>query len=671
MAKKTGGWAGKLLRVDLSTGKIGTEPSVEYGRQYIGGRGIGARIAWDEIPAGVKPFDPENRLIVSAGPLTGTSAPNSGRATVCTLSPQAYPCEWFSYSSIGNYWGPTLKYAGYDAIVVQGASDRPVYLWVENDKTRLRDARELWGKGTFETQERLAAEHGPDVRTLAIGQAGENCNRIAIIATGTASAAGQGGFGAVMGAKRLKAIAVRGTGGIPIADPEAFSECTRQIAKEMHAPSGCPKWSTLDPDLKREFGQRFVACSQGCVNPICRLSRYYINVPGVVYPNRKYTGMVVCESSLLGGAPGTYYDWNVGFEGGFELAQISQDYGINHWELGLGMAPWLRKCYREGLLKDFDGAAVDLNSAHWWDSLFRKIVFRQGSGAALAEGCVRAARILGVGEELIPEFFTAWGFAGHWDGHGDKINIIVFPYWLVTALQWAMGTRDPMASGHGYAQNIMNWSPMFSPDGGLGWETIADVAANVYGTRQAAHPTSGYEAKAIPAVWHGHRSIIKDSVTVDDQAYPRIYSNKTADHFARAENGMPGPSFEYHMFRLATGMEISEVEFEGMAERVFNLERAVQIRNWDRSRAVDEMVIPHFSAIENWVNPYIGKGVGLDRDKFSKLMDEYYVLRGWDVATGRPTVAKLKELGLADVAEELTKRGLIKETFEVSETSKV
>jgi aldehyde:ferredoxin oxidoreductase len=656
---KVGGWAGKILRVDLSTGKTWTEPSIEYGQMYMGGRGLAARIAWDEIPAGIGPFDPENRLIVSAGPLTGTSAPNSGRATVSSLSPQAFPYEWFSYSSVGGYWGPTLKYAGYDAVVVQGESSQPVYLWVDDARVELRDARDLWGQGTFATQERLMRQHGSDIRTLAIGQAGENRCRIAVIATGTASAAGQGGFGAVMGAKRLKAIAVRGTQGVPLANPGAFSDCTLQVAKEMHAPSGCPKWSKLDPELVRDYAQRFVACSQQCANPICRLSRFYERVPGTVYPDRKYSGLVVCESSLFGGAPGTIYDWKVGFEGGFELAQISQDYGINHWELGIGMAPWLRKCHREGLLKDLDGEPFDLDSPRCWDALFRKIVFREGIGAALAEGSVRAAKILGMGQDLVEEFFTAWGFAGHWDGHGDKINLIVFPYWLVTALQWAMSTRDPMASGHGYAQNIMNWSPMFSPDEGLDWETLADVGARIYGTRQAVHPCSGYEAKAYPAIWHGHRSIIKDSVTVDDQSFPRIYSNKTPDHFARAANGMPGPSFEYHMFRLATGMDIAEGEFEQMAERVFNLERAVQVRNWERSRAVDEQVIPHFSEIENWVNPFVGKGVGLDHEKFAKLLNEYYTLRGWSIQTGRPTSAKLQELGLSDVAQELIERGLI------------
>jgi aldehyde:ferredoxin oxidoreductase len=648
-----GGWTGKMLRVDLSTGRIWTESSIEYGQQYIGGRGIAARIAWDEILPGTGPFDPQNRLFFGPGPLTGTSAPNSSRTTVCSLSPQAYPYEWFSYSSVGGYWGPALKYAGYDAVVVQGEAARPVYLWIQDGRAELREASDLWGKGIFATQESLAHVHGTDVRTLTIGQAGENRCRFAIVATGTGSAAGQGGFGAVMGAKRLKAIAVRGTQGVPIACPEAFLDCTIDITNELHATMGSPGKPELDPDMVRDFGQRFVSCSQQCASPACWVSRSYSNVPGVLCPEKKYSGTIVCESALFAGVENSFYDWKVGFQAGFELAQISQDYGINHWEIGFGMAPWLRKCHQEDLLHDLDGEPIDLDSPRWWDTLFRKIAFREGIGDALAEGTVRAAEILGLGEELIPEFFTAWGFGGHWDGRADRMNVIIFPYWLVTALQWAVSTRDPMSSGHGYAQNIMNWSTMRSPNEGLDWELLADVGAKVYGTRQAVHPKSGYEAKAYPAVWHGHRSVMKDSLTLCDQFFPRIFSSKTPDHFARAANGIQGPSFEYHLFTLATGMEIGEDEFEQMAERVFNLERALQVRNWDRSRDVDEQVIPHFERIENWVNPFLNEGMGLDRQRFSELLDEYYALRGWDPETGRPTRAKLEELGLHDVAEEL------------------
>jgi aldehyde:ferredoxin oxidoreductase len=419
---------------------------------------------------------------------------------------------------------------------------------------------------------------------------------------------------------------------------------------------GCPEIPKLDPEMVRDYGERFMACSQQCAIRSCWLSRAYRNVPGVVHPEKSYSGTIVCESSLFGGVPDTGYDWKVGFQAGFELAQISQDFGLNHWELGIGMAPWLSRCQQEGLLQDFDGQPIDLDSPYWWDALFRKITFREGIGDALAEGAVRAAEILGTGTELIPEYFTAWGFAGHWDGHGDRINRIVFPYWLVTALQWAVNTRDPLSSGHGYAQNVMNWSTLKSPDRGLDWETMADVGAKFYGTREAVHPASGYEAKAYPAIAHGHRSVMKDSLTLCDQVFPRIYSATTPDHFARADNGMEGPYFEYHMFRLATGTEIGQAEFEQMAERVFNLERALQIRNWDRSRTVDEEVIPHFERVENWVNPVIGERVKLDREKFAVLLDEYYTLRGWDPISGRPTRKKLEALGLSDVADELAQR---------------
>ncbi|MCL6429267.1 MAG: hypothetical protein K6V36_00225 [Anaerolineae bacterium] len=652
MTERFGGWAGKNLRVDLSRGQIWTEPSLELGRSYMGGRGVAARIAWEEIPPGTRPFDPANRLIIAAGPLTGTSAPNSSRTTICTLSPQAYPYEWFTYSSIGGFWGPVLRYAGYDTIIIQGSSPEPVYLWINDERVELRSARHLWGEGISATQREIMRELGQDVRVMAIGPAGERLCRISTIGTGAGSAAGQGGFGAVMGAKRLKAIAVRGTGEIPLAHAEAFYDCTLAIAKAAEAPAGCPRRQSLDPELVARYGQRFSACSQQCAYPRCYICRAYDRVPGVLHPEKTYSGQLVCVSNLLGGEPGSFYDWRTGFRAGFELGRISDDYGINHWELCIGLIPWLRRCHQEGLLRDLDGAPFDLDSPECWARLLHNIAYRQGIGDALAEGGVRAARILGMGEELIPDFYTAWGFAGHWDGRGDRANLIVFPYWLVTALQWAVSTRDPMSSGHGYAQNIMMWSPMRSPGEGLDWEELADVGEKVYGTRQAVHPLSGYEAKAYPAVFHGHRSVIKDSLTLDDQAYPRIYSKRTPDHLARA-GGMPGPSFEYHMFRLATGLDLSELDFEQLAERVFNLERCLQIRNWGRSRAVDEQVIPCFERVENWVNPFLGEGKGLDRDRFASLLDEYYALRGWDPATGRPTRRKLLELRLADVAAAL------------------
>jgi len=216
-----GGWTGKLLRVDLSDGSTREQDSLPL-TPYIGGRGFGARLAWDELEAGIGAFDPGNLLMFLAGPLTGTTAPFSGRGEVCGLGPQGWPVEWFTRSGMGGHWAPEMKYAGYDGVVIKGQAEKPVYLWLHDGKAELKDAAHLWGLGTYETQQRLLAEHGRQVKVVAIGQAGERLSRIAIINSETESAAGQGGFGAVMGAKKLKAIVVGGDLSFPITDVKRY-----------------------------------------------------------------------------------------------------------------------------------------------------------------------------------------------------------------------------------------------------------------------------------------------------------------------------------------------------------------------------------------------------------------------------------------------------------------
>ena len=237
-------------------------------------------------PRGRETIDPENRIIFAAGPLTGTSAANSGRATVCSLSPQAYPYEWFTYSSFGGYWGPTLKYVGYDAVVVQGRAERPVYLWVNDGKVELRDTSDLWGQGfchagnplTQARQGCTGISHRPGGRKpVPI----DDLRRAPARPRDRAASAR-------VGREEPQGDRVRGTGGIALADPAGFSECTLAVAKEMHAPSGCPKWSCLEPQLVMEQRERFYACSQRSADPVCRLSRYCDTVPGVVYSDRKY-----------------------------------------------------------------------------------------------------------------------------------------------------------------------------------------------------------------------------------------------------------------------------------------------------------------------------------------------------------------------------------------------
>jgi aldehyde:ferredoxin oxidoreductase len=643
-------WAGKLLFVDLSSGHVETQDTAPYAASYIGGRSLACKIGWDELPEGTGALDPENMLMITTGPLTGTTAPFSGRTTISGLSPQGWPHEWFSRAGLGGHWGPSMKYAGLDGIFIRGKASEPVYLWIDDDRVEIRSARDLWGRGIYETQERIMEEHGSSTRILAIGQAGEQLSRIAIISTETESSAGQGGFGAVMGSKNLKAVAVRGSGGLRIADPDKFIRKSRAIAKEAHAPHSWPAPTSLDPELQEKYGQKWQACTQQCT-ALCPGSRYYTHVPGPV-TGRICRGQLHCVANLFPGVANTFYDWDLGFEAGFEISTFTDDWGINHWDILLGVVPWLRACVEAGYLTDVDGLAFDLNDPHFWMALLQKITFREGIGDILAEGGRRAPELLGFGEEIAQTLYTAWGCAGHWDGHGDRINPIVFPFWLVTALQWAVDVRDPVSSGHGYAQGVMNWSPIVSPEHGLSWERIKSVGERVYGSSLATDPESGYAYKAEPTVWHGNRSILKDSLTADDQMYPRIYSKYTEDGFARTD-GMEGPDFEWHLFTAATGLAMSQTELDRCGERGFNLERALQIRHFGRSRQDDEGVIPYFELEEYMVNPFLGAKQSMDGDKFLELLDRYYELRAWDSQTGWPTRAKLLELELDDVAQRL------------------
>jgi len=644
------GWAGRLLFVDLGSGRIELRATEPYAEKYVGGRGFASRVAWDELPDGTGALDPANILMVTVGPLTGTTAPHSGRTTIAGLSPQGWPHEWFSRSGLGGRWGSTLKYAGFDGIFIKGKASEPVYLWIEDGKAEVRPAKHLWGKGIYETQQVLMAEHGKDIRVLTIGQAGEHLSRIAVISTETESSAGQGGYGAVMGSKNLKAIAVRGNGAVRIAQPDEFLRKTKLIHKECHASHSFNKISKLDPMKVEKYGQRWQACTQQC-SQCCLGSRFYSDVPGPV-TGRRCAGQFHCVGTLFPGSPGSFYDWDIGFEGGFEAATYSNDWGLNHWDVLLGIIPWLRSCVQAGYLKDIDGMKFDLNDPKFWIELMRKITFREGIGDVLAEGGRRAPGLLGFGDDMIKPLYAAWGYAGHWDGHGDHANTIVFPFWLVPALQWAVDVRDPLGSGHGYGQVIMNWSPIVNPAGGLPWEKIKKVGAMVWKGEHAADPESGYEDKAFPAVFEGNRSILKDSLTADDQIYPRIFSAKTPDGYSRAD-GMEGPQFEWHMFAAATGSKMSYEDLNRCGERVANLERALQIRYFGRSRRDDEVVIPYLESEENLANPFFGSKQSLDRVKFLKLMDEYYDLRGWDKVSGWPTRGKLAEMGLEDVAQRL------------------
>ena len=660
------GWSNRILRVDLSDMRIEVQETAPYVPEYLGARGIAARICWDEYPEPAEPFDPANPLMIFPGALTGSRSPYSGRTVVCGFSPQGYPHGWFTRSSVGGFFGGELKRAGYDGIVITGAAQEPVRLLIRDDEVRVLPADELWGLDTLQALEAVESAEGGGVRSLIIGPAGERLSRIATIHTASSSACGHGGFGAVMGAKKLKAVSVIGSGQVSLAAPETIRSISRTLVR-MFAEDGTTGPLDYFGDMKK-FNQQLAAegngraarraCTEGCITPC---AAYLRDMPGYVY-DRKWSGSWVCVGTRFEGfAPDdpsplrAVYDWHLARRPAFELNVLSNRYGLNQADIIKGIVPWLIACQKAGLISEVNGLPMEWESPEFWAEFLRAMAYRQGLGDALAEGGWAAARILGLGEDLARSRYPGWGHSAHCDSReGGRLT---FPYWLVSALQWLCDTRDPFGSGHGYL-----WA-FGSSERAARKETDAErmaaldrlrsIGQHVYGSPDAVDPCSGYSDKAFPGYYQTLRAVIKDCVPADAH-FPLISRDSAPDGYWRLRgiNGVgeiEGPSIEYHLFAAGTGVTWSEEEFVRAAERVCTLERALQVRHWARDRGADEMVVPYFEETELYQSPFLEKRYGLDRERFKPVMDEFYALHGWDAENGWPTRERLRELDMEDV----------------------
>ena len=258
---KYGGWAGKVLRVDLSTGRIWTEDTIEKYKDYLGGTGVGYKVMWDEVSAGTKPHDPENRIIFAVGPLAGTGAPCNGRTAITTLWPTCWPIPLVASGHMGGQFAAKLKYAGYDGIIIQGKADRPVWLSIVDQQVEVQDARRLWGQGIRRTTEAIAQIMGTEAVVAAIGPAGENLVPMSVVMNSVSHSAG--GIGSVMGAKNLKAIGVQGTGSVRIAgDKEEWEKLIKYHlsllgANNQHVVPNAPQpWAEFYEPRSRWVGSQ-------------------------------------------------------------------------------------------------------------------------------------------------------------------------------------------------------------------------------------------------------------------------------------------------------------------------------------------------------------------------------------------------------------------------------
>ncbi|MCD6089851.1 hypothetical protein J7K07_09085 [Candidatus Bathyarchaeota archaeon] len=667
----TYGWMGKILRVDLSTEKITEINTDKYVPDFIGGYGMALKLIWDETAGKPFPgeFDPEAPLIFATGPLAGTPAPTAGRCEVAGIAPQGYPKPWIADSGFGGDFATKMKFAGYDAIMIVGKADEPKYLYIEDRSAEILDASNLWGLYTHKTQQALMEKHGSDVAIATIGPAGENLVRLSIITTKTENAAGQGGFGAVMGSKKLKAIVVRGSCKVRVARPDVLIKEVKRIAAEI--PTGNTSGSGLpdklvQPDPRGRYIMRMhsgcIACGE-CSMPF---QHYYEGV------QQRWTGTGIVSGDVhcVGYCAPWLLDNN--WEDAEKIAEFNKFaewLGINHWEIFAGMNWFIQNCFNDGKLTKLMGEKLNLNKegpavypkvtsedpykqawAGFPEELavkfLKAIAYREGDGDIFAEGTPRAAEKLGLQDEVWKTH--KHGYAPHWDGR--YLHFIHYPMWVISALVWATWGRDPFDSTHCAVQNyhraVKEWG-----GGPVPYEQLKVIGRKIYGTEYAFagwpnDPELGYRDKEIVVIWHQHSSIVKTSLPLCDQVFPLTWSTATPDMVGDYTAGV-------RLLNAVTGLDWTFDDLYKAAERCINVLRALHVRQ-GRTREHDESVIRYF---QEQPSVYPDEIQTLDPDKFRALLDRYYERRGWDKRTGWPTREKLEELNLKDVADELARLG--------------
>ena len=386
------GWMGRILQVNLSTSEVKYISSKPYIDKYLSGRGIAARLYWELVKPHIKPFDPENPLIFVTGVLVGTGAPAANIVSVVSMSPSAYP-DGYCYGNISGYIGAEIKKAGYDGLIIEGKASKPAYLWINDDKVEIRDASALWGQGAYKAAELIHEYHGKDVKFITTGVAGERKVRTAVAFASHESALSCG-YGAVMGSKNLKAIAIKGTGKITVADPDKLRELTRysyEINKREHLAIGPDTVKTGRGNLVEPIGKGGChLCGSSCIRNVYR------------YGGR-LEGLRHCQTMEYY-LPWIYGQENEPLETFFDEATLANDYSIDTLELR-SMIHWLYACHKAGVLTEQEtGLPLSkIGTREFLVKLLHSISYREGFGDILAEGMIRA------GDKISKEAHALYG----------------------------------------------------------------------------------------------------------------------------------------------------------------------------------------------------------------------------------------------------------------------
>ncbi|RLE08997.1 aldehyde ferredoxin oxidoreductase [Candidatus Aerophobetes bacterium] len=617
---------GKILRINLTTQEISTEQTVKYTEEFLGGRGINQGILLKELRPEISPFDPANKLAFGVGTLVGTGAPGANRLSID--SKNVFTGGIGSSNCCGRF-AAELKFAGYDHLIVEGKAEKPVYLWINNNQVEIKDASHLWGNTTWETENMIREEIGDkDIQILSIGPAGENLVRFACIIVNPSRAAGKCGLGAIMGSKNLKAVVVKGRNSIEVAEYKRFIQITRKLSEKIK--------KSENTTLLRKYGTlvsmfRWNECSS---SPVKNFQDGYMDpkkmekISYEVFCNTYKEGdyefgcPIGCAHSYRvksGPYAGVYskkletnciWDFATTFDIDYapaiiKIQSLCSQYGMDIDGASCAIA-WAFECYQRKIITDKDTEGLELK---WGDykviiKLLKKIAYREGFGNILAEGSKRASEMIGRGSEK---------YSINVKGQDLREAIRVLKGWALGNVVSARGGAHTRGAPLTESRRISQ-----------------EISKKLWGVPTAGDPTT-YKGKATIVVYYERLHAMMDALGVCF-----FTSNWISPDLL-------GPADYAELFSAATGLEVTGEELMMIGERIHTVEKMFNVYHAGFTRKDD---YPPKRLMEEPIKSGPFKGEYLEREKWDKMLDEYYELHNWDKKTGLPTKQTLQKMGL-------------------------
>ena len=616
---------GKILRVNLSEGKVSVEDIPEdWRRKYLGGVGVGTKYLYDEVPKGADPLGPENKLIFMTGPLTGTVSPSAGRYDVMAKSPLT---GIWGHGNSGGQWANPFKRSGFDGIIFEGISPTPVYLKIENGEAELRDASHLWGKLTPETTDLLIEECGKGFRVACIGPGGENLVKYACVINEKTRAAGRTGMGAVMGSKKLKAIAVYGKKAPEIAEPAEFKEVSKRqydLLNESMLKVGFESFGTnmLIDILQAKGGLPTRNFQTGIFEQLEEIGAQALTDKVLVSQVNCFACPIACgrNTEIKRGqwkgekGEGPEYESNVmlgsncgigDMEAITKANYLCNDYGMDTISAGVSVG-FAMECYEKGILtsEQTGGLEIKFGDADMVVKLTEMIGKREGFGDMLAEGTRAMSQKFGQGSE-----------------------------------KFAMQVKG---------LELPAYDPRAAKICGLGYATANRGGDHITGYVQAPTfidtPFLVVDESKIEDAFEVNPAEAK--VLVDQENALTFFDLagccKFMGFLLKAEEWV-------ELLANATGWDYGVKDFRETGERAYNLIRAFNAR--EGITRADDCLPARFHDEPLPEGP--AKGMVITHENLDSYLDAYYDFRGWDKETGKPTREKLTELGLEDIIPDI------------------